>query len=57
VTLAPHRAQCRVRVPGGGRYRLVDRLGDERWERDLGELLFLDLPARGAQLFALQRIT
>jgi hypothetical protein len=57
VNLAPHRAQCRVRVPGGGRYRLVDRLGPERWERDLGEPLFLDLPARGAQLFVLQRIT
>lgn len=57
VNLAPHRAQCRVHVPGGGRYRLVDRLGDERWDRDLGEPLFLDLPARGAQLFELQRIT
>jgi hypothetical protein len=57
VNLAPHRAQCRVRVPGGGRFRLVDRLGQERWHRDLGEPLFLDLPARGAQLFELQRIT
>jgi hypothetical protein len=36
---------------------LVDRLGQERWHRDLGEPLFLDLPARGAQLFELQRIT
>jgi hypothetical protein len=56
VNLAPHRAQCRVRV-AGGRARLVDRLSDERWDRDLGEPLFLDLPARGAQLFELQRTT
>lgn len=55
VNMAPHRAQCRVRVDAGT-WRLADRLGDERWERDLGEL-FLDLPARGAQIFALQRMT
>jgi hypothetical protein len=48
VNMAPHRAQCRVDMRG--RYELVDRLGGERWQRD-GEL-FLDLPARGAQLFA-----
>jgi hypothetical protein len=53
VNLAPHRAQCRVRMPGRGGYRLSDRLGDERWDRDFAEPLFLDLPARGAQVFAL----
>jgi hypothetical protein len=57
VNLAPHRAQCRVEVGEPGTYRLVDRIGAERWDRDLAEPLFLDLPARGAQLFALQRIT
>ena len=60
ANLAPHRAQCRVMpsVPGlaGRTWQLVDRLGDERWLRDGDELatrgLFLDLPARGAQLFS-----
>jgi hypothetical protein len=70
VNLAPHRAQCRVRLPAplptahGGTWRLVDRLGDERWIRDGAEMagpgptqgLFLDLPGRGAQLFAVERI-
>jgi hypothetical protein len=63
VNLAPHRAQCRVvpSVPGlaGHAWHLADRLGDERWVRDGGELasagLFLDLPARGAQLFEVRR--
>lgn len=63
VNLAPHRAQCRVvpEVPGLAPHlwRLEDRLGPERWLRDGGELatagLFLDLPARGAQLFAVRR--
>jgi hypothetical protein len=55
INLAPHRAQCRVRVDVGT-WAISDRLSDERWERDLGDL-FLDLPARGAQIFELQRIT
>ena len=63
VNMAPHRAQCQVVVPGtsGSAWRLVDRLGDEQWIRDGDQMsstgLFLDLPARGAQLFELQRIT
>ena len=63
VNLAPHRAQCRVvpDVPGLAQHawQLTDRLGDERWLRDGRELasagLFLDLPARGAQLFEVRR--
>lgn len=63
VNLAPHRAQCRVvpDVPGLAQHtwHLTDRLGDERWLRDGRELattgLYLDLPARGAQLFELRR--
>ncbi|MBA3502909.1 MAG: alpha-amylase family glycosyl hydrolase [Myxococcota bacterium] len=57
VNLAPHRAQCRVDVGEHGKHMLVDRLGDERWERDLSEPLFLDLPPQRGQLFALQRMT
>ena len=60
VNLAPHRAQCRVVVPDTqGKWEIVDRLGDERWVRDdmATNGLFLDLPARGAQLFALHRMT
>ena len=57
VNMAPHRAQCRVDLGERGRWRLIDRLGDERWERDLSEPLFFDLDARGAQLFELQRMT
>jgi glycosidase len=56
VNLAPHRAQCRVAVDAPGRWSLADRLGDERWERDLAEPLFLDLPPRGARVFTLQRL-
>jgi glycosidase len=55
VNLAPHLAQCRVQVAASGRWILADRLGTERWERDLDEPLFLDLPPRGTQVFALQR--
>ena len=63
VNLASHRAQCRV-VPtiaglAGGAWQLADRLGAEHWTRAGDELastgLFLDLPARGAQLFAFSR--
>jgi hypothetical protein len=59
VNLAPHRAQCRVVVPGLERHtwRLTDRLGDEHWTRTGDEPVFFDLPPRGAQLFALQRTT
>lgn len=60
VNVAPHRAQCRVypTVPSLAHHtwRLADRLGDECWVRDGGEMaaqgLFLDVPAHGAQLFA-----
>jgi glycosidase len=63
VNLAPHRAQCRVvitaRGVAGGSWQLVDRLGDERWQRDGDELcgpgLYLDLPAHTAQIFACTR--
>lgn len=60
VNTASHRAQCRVvpTVPdlAAHTWQLVDRLGDERWVREGHDMarngLFLDLPARGAQLFA-----
>ena len=60
VNLAPRRAQCRVDLPAPslarGAWSYVDRLGTERWQNDgallAREGLFLDLPARGAQLFA-----
>ncbi|HVV81830.1 MAG TPA: alpha-amylase family glycosyl hydrolase [Kofleriaceae bacterium] len=63
VNLAAHRSQCRVvpRVPGLAEHtwQLADRLGPERWLRDGRELattgLFLDLPPRDAQLFAVRR--
>ncbi|NBV85278.1 MAG: alpha-amylase [Verrucomicrobia bacterium] len=63
VNLAWHQAQCRVRLTaqGGseGVWRLADRLGTERWERDGSEMvrqgLFLDLPAMSARLFSFQR--
>lgn len=65
VNLAPHRSQCRVWLGlegiGEGRWLLRDRLGSERWEREGRELvesgLYLDLPARGAQLFALSLLS
>jgi glycosidase len=63
VNLAPHRAQCRVpltaRGLGGGSWHLVDRLGSEKWVREGDDLahncLFLDVAARGAQLFSFTR--
>jgi hypothetical protein len=63
VNLAPHRAQCRVRLSARGLsgrpWILSDRLGEERWERDGTELattgLYLDLEARGARLFSVRR--
>jgi hypothetical protein len=59
VNLAPHRAQCRVRLTArgleNGLWRLEDRLGTEHWERDGSEMgrdgLFLDLGPTSAQLF------
>jgi hypothetical protein len=64
VNLAPHNAQCFVRLTAGGleggRWLLSDRLGTERWERDGTELatrgLYLDLEARGARLFLASRL-
>jgi hypothetical protein len=64
VNLAPHRAQCRVplTVEGltGGIWRLNDRIGHEQWIRNGDELasqgLFLDVEARGAHLFAFERL-
>jgi hypothetical protein len=63
VNLAPHRAQCRVRISARGlsgqQWILSDRLGEERWERDGAELaatgLYLDLEGRGARLFSVRR--
>ena len=59
VNLAPHRAQCRVRLTARGLegclWTLEDRLGTERWERDGSEMvrdgLFLDVAPMSAQLF------
>lgn len=59
VNLAPHRAQCRVRLTArglmDGMWKLEDRLGTEHWERSGSEMardgLFLDLDSMSAQLF------
>ena len=64
VNLAPHNAQCYLRLTAaglaGGRWVLADRLGTERWVRDGTELatrgLYLDLEARGARLFLAHRV-
>ncbi len=58
VNYGPDRGQCRLHCDlGEGPVRLSDRLGDERYERDGGEIgrdgLFLDLPGWGCNLFAL----
>jgi hypothetical protein len=63
INLAPHRAQCKAQLTAhglaGGQWTLTDRLGPERWLRDGDDLatsgLFLDVPARAAQLFAFHR--
>jgi hypothetical protein len=63
VNLAPHNAQCFVRLSARGlaegRWILSDRLGTEQWEREGGEMgergLYLDLEARGARLFSVHR--
>jgi Alpha amylase, catalytic domain len=59
VNYASHQSQCYVRLPfpslGGRRYRLVDLLGDARYDRQGDDLasrgLFLDLPAWGRHAF------
>lgn len=59
VNLGAERARCRVRpgVPGldGARYRMADRLGSERYEREGREMreagLYLELAGNAAQLF------
>jgi hypothetical protein len=64
VNLAPHNAQCLVRLSARGlaghRWLLSDRLGTECWERDGTELstrgLYLDMEARGARLFHAWRL-
>ena len=63
VNLAPHRAQCRVRLTArgleDGLWTLEDRLGTEHWERDGLEMgrdgLFLDVGPMSAQLFFCSR--
>jgi hypothetical protein len=63
VNLAPHQAQCVVRLTArglaGNGWVLEDRLGEEVWERDGTALsttgLYLDMEARGARLFAARR--
>jgi len=63
VNLAPHRAQCIVRVNADGidkgAWNLRDSLGTEHWVRDGCEMaehgLFLDLAPRSAQLFQCTR--
>ncbi len=60
VNMASHQSQCRVSlsIPGLSDKTciLADRIGCETWTRDGVDLvengLFLDLPARGAQLFS-----
>jgi len=64
VNYSDHRAQCRLRLPfaglSGGRWRLVDALGSEVYERDGGELidpgLYIDLPAWRYNVFRLEPI-
>ncbi len=61
VNFGPDRGQCLLRVDlpgpsGEDAVTLVDRLGDERYVRDRGEIasagLYLDLPGWGFNLFA-----
>lgn len=63
VNNSGNRAQCRApldaRGLAWGTWQLTDRLGDERWTRNGGELakdgLWLDLAPRAAQLFTFRR--
>jgi hypothetical protein len=64
VNYGPTQAQCWAHVPFtglGGRIALRDLLGDERYERDAGELaskgLYLDLPPWGRNAFAVEPLT
>ena len=60
-----HRAQCRLRLPftglAGGRFRLVDLMGSEVYDRDGGELidagLYVDLGAWRYNVFGLKGTT
>ena len=59
VNYASHQSQCYVRLPfpalGGRRYRLVDLMGEARYDREGNELasrgLYLDLPPWGRHVF------
>ena len=58
VNYGPDRGQCRLRVRlGDGAVALNDRLDDQRYVRDGGEMaaagLYLDLPGWGCNLFAI----
>ena len=64
VNYSDHQAQCRLRLPFDGlaigRWRLVDALGSEVYERDGGELtdpgLYIDLAAWRYNVFSLEAI-
>ena len=64
VNYSEHQAQCRLRLPfagsATGRWRLVDALGSEAYERDGRELadpgLYVDLPAWGYDVFRLETL-
>jgi alpha amylase-like protein len=64
VNYSDHQAQCRLRLPfaglAPGRWRLVDALGSEVYERDGGELtepgLYIDLGAWRYNVFRLEAI-
>src|SRR5271165_2344389 len=59
VNYAPHPSQCYVQLPfsdlGGRTWRLVDLLGDARYDRDANDLksrgLYLDVPPWGRHVF------
>jgi len=64
VNYSDHQAQCRLRLPfaglAPGRWRLVDIMGSEVYERDGGELtdpgLYIDLAAWRYNVFRLESI-
>jgi hypothetical protein len=64
VNYSDHQAQCRLRLPftglAGGRFRLVDRMGGEVYDRDGDELidpgLYIDLGAWRYNVFKLEPI-
>jgi hypothetical protein len=55
VNLAPHWSQCYVGLPDGwpASYRLVDRLGPDRYDRG-GDRLYLDVPPWKAHAFTVE---